>query len=71
MVEAGLTPMQAIVCASHNATSFLSQDLGTLQPGQRADILVLDANPLEDIHNPEKIAALWQAGQPIKPIAAK
>ena len=70
MVEAGLTPMQAIVCATHNAASFLGHDFGTLQPGQRADILVLDANPLDDIHNTEKIAAIWQAGKPIKPITA-
>jgi imidazolonepropionase-like amidohydrolase len=71
MVEAGLTPMQAIMCATHNAANFLSHDFGTLEPGQRADILVLDANPLEDIHNTEKIAAIWQAGKPLKPLTAK
>ena len=71
MVEAGLTPMQAIVCATHNAANFLGRDFGTLQPGQRADILVLDANPLEDIHNTEKLVAVWQEGKPIKPITIK
>jgi imidazolonepropionase-like amidohydrolase len=71
MVEAGLTPMQAIVCATHNAANFLSHDFGTLQPGQRADVLVLDANPLEDIRNTEKIDAIWQAGNPITPIRVK
>jgi len=63
--------MQAIVCATHNAANFLSHDFGTLQPGQRADILVLDANPLEDIHNTEKIAAVWQAGKPVRSIALR
>jgi imidazolonepropionase-like amidohydrolase len=71
MVEAGLTPMQAIVCATHNAASFLAQNFGTLQPGQRADFLVLDANPLDDIHNTEKLDAVWQAGKSIKPIGMK
>jgi imidazolonepropionase-like amidohydrolase len=71
MVESGLSPMQAIVCATHTASSFLGHDFGTLQVNQRADILVLDANPLEDIHNTEKIAAVWQAGKPVKPTTVK
>jgi imidazolonepropionase-like amidohydrolase len=68
MVEAGLTPMQALTCATHNAADFLGHDFGTLQPGQRADILVLHANPLVDIRNTEKIAAIWQAGRQVKPV---
>ena len=71
MVEAGLTPLQAISCATQNAASFLGRDFGTLQPGQRADILVLYANPLEDIRNTEKIAAVWQNGKPTQPIKVK
>ncbi|MGO8789310.1 MAG: amidohydrolase family protein [Terriglobia bacterium] len=71
MVEAGLTPMQAIVCATHNAASFLAKDFGTLRPGQRADFLVLDANPLDDIHNTEKLDAVWQAGKSVHPITMK
>jgi len=71
MVEAGLTPMQAIVCATRNAAGFLGSDFGTLAPGQRADILVLNANPLDGIRNTEDIAAIWQAGIAIKPIAHK
>lgn len=71
MVEAGLTPMQAMVCATHNAANFLSRDFGTLQPGQRADLLVLRANPLDDIHNTEKIDSIWQAGKSIKPITGQ
>jgi imidazolonepropionase-like amidohydrolase len=65
MVEAGLTPMQAIVCATRNAAGFLGNDFGALRYGQRADFLVLDANPLDDIRNTEKIAAVWQAGKPV------
>jgi len=71
MVESGLSPMQAIVCATRNAGEFLGSDyrLGTLAPGKQADFLVLDANPLENIHNTEKLSAVWQAGTPIRPIS--
>ena len=53
MVEAGLTPMQAIVAATGTNAEILggAKTFGTLQPGRRADFLVLDANPLDDIHN--------------------
>jgi imidazolonepropionase-like amidohydrolase len=69
MVEAGLTPAQAITCATRNAAEALGAGatLGTLEPGKRADVLVLDANPLEDIHNTEKLSAVWQGGQVLTP----
>ncbi len=69
MVQSGLTPMQAIVCATRTAAGFLARDIGTLQPGQRANIMVLDANPLDDIRNTEKISAIWRGGNPVKPIS--
>jgi len=46
----------------------VSENLGTLAPGQDADFLVLDGNPLQDISNTEKLSAVWQAGKSIKPI---
>jgi len=66
MVEdAGLTPMQALVAATGGAARVLQADgIGTLEPGHRADLLVLDANPLEDIRNTRAIAAVWVAGEP-------
>jgi imidazolonepropionase-like amidohydrolase len=69
MVESGLTPIQAITCATHNAAGFLGTDFGTIEPSKRADFLLLDANPLADIRNTEKLAAVWEGGKPIKPIA--
>jgi imidazolonepropionase-like amidohydrolase len=69
MVQSGLTPMEAIVCATRTAAGFLARDFGTLQPGQRADIMVLDANPLDDIRNTEKVVGVWQEGRPVKPIS--
>lgn len=73
MVEAGLTPMQAIVAATATNASILrgEKDFGTLQPGRRADFLVLDANPLEDIRNTEKLAAVWQAGRIVSSVSVR
>lgn len=73
MVEAGLTPMQAIVAATGTSAGILNGDreFGTLQPGRQADFLVLDANPLDDIHNTEKISAVWKAGKTAPSVSAK
>ena len=73
MVEAGLTPMQAIVAATGTNTEILggAKEFGTLQAGRRADFLVLDANPLADIHNTEKLAAVWQSGKIVPSVSAK
>ena len=52
MVRAGLTPMEALVAATSGSAAMLgSNDRGTLQAGKRADLIVLAANPLENIAN--------------------
>jgi imidazolonepropionase-like amidohydrolase len=73
MVEAGLTPMQAIVAATGTNAEILggAKQFGTLQAGRRADFLVLDANPLDDIHNTERLSAVWQAGKTVPSVSAK
>jgi imidazolonepropionase-like amidohydrolase len=64
MVEAGMTPAAAIAAATRVSANFLRlRDLGTLEPGKRADFIVLDANPLDDIANTQKIAAVYLDGQ--------
>lgn len=64
MVKAGMTPMQAIVAATGNAAKVLNfTELGTIQPGKRADLLVLDANPLADIKNSRQIHSVWVGGR--------
>jgi imidazolonepropionase-like amidohydrolase len=72
MVEAGLTPMQAIVAATATNAEILggAKEFGTLQPGRRADFLVLDANPLDDIHNTEKLSAVWKSGKVVPSVPA-
>jgi imidazolonepropionase-like amidohydrolase len=63
MVAAGMTPAQVIVAATGNAAKLLKfTDGGTLQTGKSADFIVLDANPLDDITNTRRIAAVYLRG---------
>jgi imidazolonepropionase-like amidohydrolase len=65
LVQAGLTPMQALQAATKNPADFLGKlkTQGTIEPGKTADLLLLDANPLTDIHNTQKIYALILRGK--------
>ena len=72
MVEAGMTPSQVIVAATSRAAEFTGlADRGSLVPGKRADLLVLDANPLDDIRNTRRIAKIYLAGTEIDRAAVK
>ena len=64
-VEAGLTPMQALQTATLNPAKFLgtTANMGTVEKGKIADLVLLDANPLEDINNTRKIQAVVLAGR--------
>ena len=67
MAEAGLTPQQIITIATKNSAEFLgAKDLGTLQKGKWADLLVLRSNPLANIKNTRTIEAVWIAGNKVK-----
>ncbi len=64
MVEAGLTPMQAITNATSNAAALLKLDeRGMLASGRLADLVVLDGDPTADISNSRKIHAVWHRGK--------
>jgi imidazolonepropionase-like amidohydrolase len=66
MVRAGLTPMQAITAATgENARLLHANDRGTIAIGKRADLLVLDADPLVDIENTQRIFAVYHDGHNI------
>lgn len=64
MVNSGLTPMKALVDATSVPAKLLKQanQIGTLQPGRWADLLVLNADPLQDIRNTMMLDSVWIAG---------
>jgi len=64
-VGAGLTPYQALEAATRNPAEFLGalNEWGTIEPGKRADLVLLAANPLEDITNTQRIEAVSLGGR--------
>jgi imidazolonepropionase-like amidohydrolase len=65
LVAAGMTPHQALQAATIVPARFLEWDeqMGTIEKGKVADLVMLDANPLEDIRNTRKIAAVFARGR--------
>jgi adenylate cyclase len=67
LVEAGLTPMQAISAATKVAAEFLGQEahLGTLEVGKLADLVILGGNPLVDIRQVRQVEVVLRDGQTV------
>lgn len=64
LVELGLTPHQALRAATRNAAEYLHRnDFGAIQAGRRADLLLLTANPLEDIRHTRSIDGVMARGR--------
>jgi hypothetical protein len=65
LVKAGLTPMQALQTATRNAAEFLGtlNSMGTVEKGKLADLVLLDANPLDSIDNTRRISAVVVNGR--------
>ncbi|MBW2368908.1 MAG: amidohydrolase family protein, partial [Deltaproteobacteria bacterium] len=68
--KAGLTPMETIVCATKNNAIILNleKDLGTLEAGKLADVLVVNGNPLDDItllRDKTRITEIYKEGTPV------
>jgi imidazolonepropionase-like amidohydrolase len=74
MVQAGLTPLEAITVATSNAAKLLqiADQCGTLEVGKKANFIVLEKDPSQDIHNTQTIRAVWKNGNKVSdgPLAA-
>jgi len=67
MVEAGLTPLEAIRIATANSAALLElEDRGRLAPGLSADLVVLDGDPTADIAASTRIVGVWHRGRPVE-----
>jgi imidazolonepropionase-like amidohydrolase len=64
LVRAGLTPAEALSAATRGAATFLGRehDLGTVETGKIADLVLLDGSPLENIANTQRVNAVVRAG---------
>ena len=64
LVEAGLTPLEALRTATSNpARLFPNSQAGTIAAGKSADLVLLDANPVEDIRNAQRISGVVLKGR--------
>ena len=66
MVRSGMTPAEVIVAATRNSAELMQvTDIGTVAVGKSADFIVLDANPLDEITNTRRIAAVYLRGMEV------
>ncbi len=65
--EAGIPPLAILKMATRDGAEFLGvlSDRGTIEPGKRADLIVLDADPAQDIRNTTRIESVYLAGKPV------
>jgi len=67
LVDAGLSPMEAIVTATRNAADLLgSKDVGLVQPGRFADLIAVKADPLKDVRALEQVDFVMKGGAVVK-----
>jgi Tol biopolymer transport system component len=61
----GMTPMEVLRCATVNGSKIVGrpQDIGSIEPGKLADLLILDKNPLDDIHNTNSVHWVMKNGE--------
>jgi hypothetical protein len=65
LASGGMTPMEVLRCATVNGSHIVGrpQDIGSIEPGKLADLLILDKNPLEDIHNTNSVHWVMKNGE--------
>src|SRR6202022_4585592 len=68
-VKCGISPLEAILAATQTAARSLGieGDRGTLEPGKRADFLILNADPIADVKNIRRILATYKNGKKVGP----
>lgn len=68
MQRAGLTPLQVLQSATVNAAEVIGSDIGVIAPGKRADLVVLDADPLRDVENLSHASLVFKNGTAFHPV---
>ena len=65
LVEIGIQPLEVIKIATRNGAQALGieEDVGTIEPGKQADMIILSDNPVDEINNTKKIEAVTNNGQ--------
>jgi Tol biopolymer transport system component len=65
LASGGMTPMEVLRCATVNGSKIVGrpQDIGSIEPGKLADLLILDKNPLDDIHNTNSVHWVMKNGE--------
>jgi imidazolonepropionase-like amidohydrolase len=65
LVQAGLTPYQALSTGTREVARFLGTagDFGTLEPGRRADLILIEGNPLKDVANVQRRMGVMAGGR--------
>lgn len=71
LVEAGMTPMEVLVAATRTGARFFQRerDLGTIEKGKLADLVIVDGNPLEDIRTTRNVETVIVDGKQLDPAA--
>jgi len=71
LVQAGITPMDAILMATRNAADLIgaAQDIGSIAPGRYADIIAVKGDPIANIRTLEKVSFVMKGGKVVKPLA--
>jgi hypothetical protein len=65
LASGGMTPMEVLRCATVNGSKIIGrpQELGSIEPGKLADLVILDKNPLDDIHNTNTVHWVMKNGE--------
>ena len=65
LVAAGLSPVEALAAATSSAARILGleREIGWIRPGYRADLVLVDGSPVDDVHDLHRVAHVWQDGE--------